>query len=1243
MKTDRIQIGQQGPRGNSSWSLRLISLTLLLGMAPFSGRNGAPAQAATGPLMVSVPGGQFEMGDHYNFVDPSHPSDELPIHTVSISALYVGKYDVTVQQYCDYLNSALSQGLIRVTSGLVYAEGGSDLFFQTRQADQYSRIGWDGSKFSVLDNRGDHPVTSVLWHGAAAYANWLSAQQGYQSCYSTSTWECDFSRSGYRLPTEAEWEYSARGGQYSPYYNFPWGNDITMSKANFPGSGDPYETGPLPWTTPVGFYNGSLRRKADSPWPGSQESYQTSDGSNTFGLYDMAGNVWQWCNDWYGQDYYASSPASNPTGPTVGTPMPDGKPYRLLRGGNWFNGDGLDPGHARVSNRDPAYYRGPLDPSHPYYHVGFRVVRRNAASISGASTQTVGLFVNDSRAWDGYTLFAPKHYLGSTYLIDNKGRVVHSWMGNKYEPGQAVYLLENGHLLRPCMVKGPLSSGGGEGGRIEEYDWDGNLVWQFDYSTSLYTQHHDIKPLPNGNILMLVVEKKTYEEAIAAGFDPSTFQPEIQQLGYMLPDSVVEIKPTRPSGGTVVWSWHIWDHLIQDYASTKANYGNVAAHPELVEPAADGGKIPAFWNHMNAIYYNVALDQIILSVRGNSEVWVIDHSTTTAEAAGHTGGKHGKGGDLLYRWGNPIMYKAGTKSDQKLYQQHDAQWIDPGHPGAGDILVFNNGLGRNYSTVDEFTPSVDTDGNYPLSSGTAFLPKDLNWTYKANPPAALYAEAISGAQRLPNGNTLICDGTHGTFIEVTSAGETVWKYVNPAVLTGPLTQGAAIPSDPARPNEYMNAVFRVRRYAPDYPGLAGRDLTPSGSVEVNGYSNSLYFPHVASDGTWETEIAIINTSSDKTVTGILRLYTGDGRQLDTMQISLTQHARREIIVGGELSTARQIGYMTFEADSASIAGYTKFYVPGKFRAAVPAIPTPGTGDLFLSHIASDSLWWTGMSLVNTTSSDKTVTLQFDNGETRTVTIGALSHSALLLESLFGNKSRPDIHSAVLKNASGIAGLELFGNDTQLAGIPLTSETSTTVFYPHIAADSLWWTGILAYNPSDVPGDLTITPYDTDGKMLTILNRSVLGKSKYIGTTAVLGLPADAAWLLIEATRPIFGFELFGSQAANSLAGFSGTGLKAKNGIFAKKERSGWTGIALVNLEIDPATVTLTAYDDVGGIIATQTISLGAHARTAKYAQEFFLQDIGRATYFGFSSDKYLAGFQLNGSADGTMLDALPIR
>ena len=379
-------------------------------------------------------------------------------------------------------------------------------------------------------------------------------------------------------------------------------------------------------------------------------------------------------------------------------------------------------------------------------------------SSASGQTRTMGLFLNDTaRVFKGYTLFAPKQNT-MTYLINNEGRIVHQWTASKYPPGQSVYLLENGDILRTCMTKGQLSTGGGEGGRIEEYNWNDSLVWSLDYSTSTYMQHHDIRRLPNGNIIMLVIEKKTYAEVVAAGFNPNNFQSEITQKGMMVPDYVVEIQPTKPSGGNVVWEWHVWDHLIQDYDATKLNYGVVKSHPELIDCAGDQRALPAFWNHMNSIDYNPTLDQIALSVRGNSEFWIIDHGTTTAEAKGHAGGKIGKGGDLLYRWGNPAAYRTGTSSNQKLYQQHDAEWIRSDCPGAGDITVFNNGLGRNYSTVDQITTPVDASGNYTLVSGSAYGPTALTWTYQATPPTSLYAEDISGAQRLQNGNTLINDG-----------------------------------------------------------------------------------------------------------------------------------------------------------------------------------------------------------------------------------------------------------------------------------------------------------------------------------------------------------------------------------------------------------------------------------------------------------------------------------------------------
>jgi uncharacterized protein (TIGR03437 family) len=464
-----------------------------------------------------------------------------------------------------------------------------------------------------------------------------------------------------------------------------------------------------------------------------------------------------------------------------------------------------------------------------------------AAEFAAGQTQTVGLLINDAaKVAPGYILMSPSHNT-PTYLIDNNGQVINSWTVSSYQPNQMAYLLPNGHLLRSDSL--PKSASSSLAGQFSEYDWQGNLVWRFAYSDSNYVLHHDFKRLPNGNVIVLAMETKTQAQALAAGF-----RPEVLPNSSFRPDAVVEIQPILPSGGQIVWEWHVWDHLVQNYDSTKSNYGAPSAHPELVDPNVGyPQKIATDWNHMNAIDYNASLDQILLSVRNNSEVWVIDHSTTAAQAAGHTDGKYGKGGDLLYRWGNPAMYGAGRSADQVLYQQHDAQWIPPGLPGEGRIMAFNNGINRiggNYSSADEFGPTVDAGGNYPLASGAAWSPAKPDWTYFGTGSEQYYETTIGGVQRLPNGNTIICYGAFGVIEEVTAAGELVWKYVNPVQASGSaiLKQGQTPDADPNQTTAYMNSVFKVRKYAPDYAGLSGQDLTPKGTIEtyavvgVNGAS-----------------------------------------------------------------------------------------------------------------------------------------------------------------------------------------------------------------------------------------------------------------------------------------------------------------------------------------------------------------------------------------------------------------------
>ncbi|MEM7103408.1 MAG: aryl-sulfate sulfotransferase [Bacteroidota bacterium] len=442
-------------------------------------------------------------------------------------------------------------------------------------------------------------------------------------------------------------------------------------------------------------------------------------------------------------------------------------------------------------------------------------------SLSG-NAQTVGLFQNDSLAFNGYTLFAPNSSL-NTYLIDNCGKKINSWTSTN-TPGLSAYLLEDGDLLRTVRVPS-MFGGGGTGGRIERYSWDGQLEWSYLHSTPDYHQHHDIEPLPNGNILILAWEFHSQAECIAAGRDPS----EVGSGGVWL-EQIVEIEPTGANGANIVWEWHLWDHLIQDFDETKPNYGIVADHPELMDfnfvPNSGPGQNPD-WIHANSVSYNAELDQIMLSSRTMSEIWIIDHSTTTEEAAGHAGGNSGKGGDIIYRWGNPEVYDHGTSADKKLYSQHHATWIPQGYPNEGKILVFNNGVNRpggNRSSADIINPPVDLSGNYTYVDDQAYGPVNLFWTYGTDLDEFFYSSNISGALAMPNGNILICDGTKGNFIEVDLDGTVRWEYVSPITSNGAVTQGTT-------PNG--NNVFRALKYSADFPGFVGKDLTPGEPLEVD--------------------------------------------------------------------------------------------------------------------------------------------------------------------------------------------------------------------------------------------------------------------------------------------------------------------------------------------------------------------------------------------------------------------------
>ena len=434
--------------------------------------------------------------------------------------------------------------------------------------------------------------------------------------------------------------------------------------------------------------------------------------------------------------------------------------------------------------------------------------------------QTVGLFQYDIGSSDGYTLFSPDK---NTYLIDNCGKLVHSWQSN-YNSGKSAYLLEDGSLLRTCYITNSIFSGGGSGGRIERNDWNNNLLWSYDFSNTTYYQHHDIEPMPNGNILVLCWEYKSLIDVILSGRDPSTIAD-----NELWPSYILEIEPQGSNGINIVWEWHLWDHLVQDFDPSKINYGTVASHPELLDINFYAGNGKKDWLHCNSIDYNEELDQIVISSRALSEFYIIDHSTTSAEAATHSGGNSGKGGDILYRWGNPVGYNSGTTADQQLFGQHNVHWIDESFEDGGKLMLFNNGQGRGFSSIDIVSPPTDGNGNYFLANNT-FGPNSAEWTYTDPNPTDFYASYISGAQRLANGNTLICDGAHGTFFEIDASNAQVWKYINPIVNSGILSQGDIIPTTN---NGLENSTFRCTRYPPDYLAFNNVNLIPGDFIELN--------------------------------------------------------------------------------------------------------------------------------------------------------------------------------------------------------------------------------------------------------------------------------------------------------------------------------------------------------------------------------------------------------------------------
>ena len=438
---------------------------------------------------------------------------------------------------------------------------------------------------------------------------------------------------------------------------------------------------------------------------------------------------------------------------------------------------------------------------------------------------TVGTIAYDPDLFtEGYTMIYP-HNQNRAMLLNACGEVVHDWtIDADRRPGNTAYLQPNGDLImtsRPASIGEDAIWAGGGGATIERRTWDNEVLWSFTANNDSMRLHHDFTVTPEGHVIAICWEVIDSLECIENGRNP-----ELLQGGELWSDKLIELQPDTMGGADIVWEWRVWDHLVQDFDSTKANYGVVADNQHLID--VNYGTVlnqPRDWHHMNAVDYFPFYDtagQIIMSVPTYDEVWVIWHDWQFND-------------NLIWRWGNPEAYQRGDSSDQRLFYQHDIHWgnglgVNPGNPDFTKFFVFNNRVPNvdmegTHSEVAVISPIFDEyDGGYEFNATTGrWGPEDFEWTYTQ---PGLGSTGLSSFQRLGNGSNLICNGRTGELFEITEDGNLAWEYRTPLLQGAPVEQGTALQLN-------NNLTFRADRYPIDFPAFAGQDLSSGEVIEIN--------------------------------------------------------------------------------------------------------------------------------------------------------------------------------------------------------------------------------------------------------------------------------------------------------------------------------------------------------------------------------------------------------------------------
>ncbi len=450
-----------------------------------------------------------------------------------------------------------------------------------------------------------------------------------------------------------------------------------------------------------------------------------------------------------------------------------------------------------------------------------------------------------TNAYNGYTLFGTR---GLSYLVDMEGHVVHKWLigtNPRFTPGGTILDAVGGNPSNQNTWR--------------ELDWDGNIVWQYSETRSGYYPHHDFEKIFNpklGDSTFIYIANKdlTSQQCLNAGCDPSHTYTGSQM------DVIVEVDMQ----GNVIWEWSFFDHVVQDINPALPTYGIIANTPGKIDLNIQGNPVRSDWLHCNSLDYNEDLDLIVVnSVHG--EFYVVDHGNTfiANQPANSIALAATSAGDFLYRFGDPAKYDKGdppsvlenwekaTAGHKQIGGAHNIQWIKPGLPGAGNFLVFNNAENlfelTPQSYIVEINPYLNSAGvntgifvnppdagyvtvpspNQNLMKENKKVSKQIVWTYSSKNNTTFYSTIGSSAQRLPNGNTMVCSMNDGHFFEIKPSDTSlVWEYINPVTRDG--VKKIKVDNYPT-----YNGVFRAYRYAATHPALAGHDLTPGNTITAS--------------------------------------------------------------------------------------------------------------------------------------------------------------------------------------------------------------------------------------------------------------------------------------------------------------------------------------------------------------------------------------------------------------------------